>query len=155
MKRGPIRRADYISIDPEICIGKPRFKGSRVMVADALTLLEAGDSFTQIKTSVGIFSWMRRCSDTSSTSLPNLKIRQWAIVEGSGNRIQAQRKNFQLQPASFQTVRRSAGRGLRARPASLARKSNQGPRIQRLVDFARRKPTRPRRRGPGGTPPRR
>lgn len=41
--------ADYISVDSAICHGKPCFKGSRVMVADVLELLEAGDSFVQIK----------------------------------------------------------------------------------------------------------
>lgn len=49
MTRGPANWAEYISIDPDVCHGKPCFKGSRVMVADVLELLEAGDSFVQIK----------------------------------------------------------------------------------------------------------
>lgn len=49
MGRGPVSFADYISIDPAICHGRPCFKGSRVLVADVLELLEAGDSFVQIK----------------------------------------------------------------------------------------------------------
>ena len=49
MRRGPVSLTDYISMDSAICHGKPCFKGSRVMVADVLELLEAGDSFVQIK----------------------------------------------------------------------------------------------------------
>ena len=39
---------DYISIDPEICHGKPCFKGSRIMVSIVLELLEAGQTVDQI-----------------------------------------------------------------------------------------------------------
>lgn len=35
---------DYIIADPEICHGKPVFKGTRVMVWQILDLLEAGES---------------------------------------------------------------------------------------------------------------
>jgi uncharacterized protein (DUF433 family) len=38
----------YISIDPEICHGKPCFKGSRIMVSIVLELLEAGQTVDQI-----------------------------------------------------------------------------------------------------------
>ena len=34
--------ADYITVDPEICHGKPCFKGTRIMVYLVLELLEAG-----------------------------------------------------------------------------------------------------------------
>ncbi len=39
---------DYIWTDPEICHGKPCFKGTRIMVASVLELLEAGHSFDEI-----------------------------------------------------------------------------------------------------------
>jgi len=46
---------DYISVDPDICHGKPCFKGTRIMVAVLLEMLEAGqtrkeilDSFPQL-----------------------------------------------------------------------------------------------------------
>jgi len=39
---------DYISIDPEICHGKPCFIGSRIMVSIVLELLEDGQTVTQI-----------------------------------------------------------------------------------------------------------
>lgn len=35
---------DYISVDKDICHGKPCFKGTRIMVSSVLALLEAGDS---------------------------------------------------------------------------------------------------------------
>lgn len=38
----------YISADREICHGKPCFKGTRIMVASILELLEAGQSTDQI-----------------------------------------------------------------------------------------------------------
>ena len=38
----------YISIERDICHGKPCFKGTRIMVASVLELLEAGQSFSQI-----------------------------------------------------------------------------------------------------------
>ena len=34
--------ADYITIDPHVCHGKPCFKGTRIMVYLVLDLLEAG-----------------------------------------------------------------------------------------------------------------
>jgi len=40
---------DYIAIDPNICHGKPCFKGTRIMVATILELLEAGETFRDIK----------------------------------------------------------------------------------------------------------
>jgi len=45
----PVEWRDYIGIDPDICHGKPCFKGTRVMVATILELLEAGDTYRQIK----------------------------------------------------------------------------------------------------------
>lgn len=39
---------DYISVDPEICHGKPCFKGTRIMVSSILELLEVGQSTTEI-----------------------------------------------------------------------------------------------------------
>ena len=39
---------NYISVDPEICHGKPCFKGTRIMAASVLELLEAGESYDQI-----------------------------------------------------------------------------------------------------------
>lgn len=39
---------NYISVDPEICHGKPCFKGTRIMVASVLELLEASESIQQI-----------------------------------------------------------------------------------------------------------
>lgn len=39
---------DYISVDPEICHGKPCFKGTRIMAASVLELLEAGQSYEEI-----------------------------------------------------------------------------------------------------------
>lgn len=40
---------DYISVDPDVCHGKPCFKGTRVMVSDILELLEAGVSPREIR----------------------------------------------------------------------------------------------------------
>ena len=39
---------DYITVDPEICHGKPCFKGTRIMAATVLELLEASHSVEQI-----------------------------------------------------------------------------------------------------------
>ena len=39
---------DYISVDREICHGKPCFKGTRIMVASVLALLEAGETSEEI-----------------------------------------------------------------------------------------------------------
>ncbi len=38
----------YISVDPEICHGKPCFKGSRIILSIVLELLEAGQTVNQI-----------------------------------------------------------------------------------------------------------
>ena len=40
---------DYISVDPDICHGKPCFKGTRIMAATVLEFLEDGASFAEIK----------------------------------------------------------------------------------------------------------
>jgi len=39
----------YISVDPDICHGKPCFKRTRIMVATVLELLETGEPFSEIK----------------------------------------------------------------------------------------------------------
>ncbi len=44
----PMKVWDYISVDREICHGKPCFRGTRIMVSSALELLEAGQSVQQI-----------------------------------------------------------------------------------------------------------
>lgn len=44
-----VRWPDYIAVNPEICHGKPCFKGTRIMVATILEFLEAGDAFREIK----------------------------------------------------------------------------------------------------------
>ena len=41
---------DRISVNPEVCNGKPCIRGTRIMVAQILDLLEAGKSFQQIVT---------------------------------------------------------------------------------------------------------
>lgn len=46
MKRVVIN--EYIVADPEICHGKPTFKGTRVMVWQILEMLEHGDSTKEI-----------------------------------------------------------------------------------------------------------
>lgn len=38
----------YISVDPDVCHGKPCFKGSRIMVSIILEQLEAGQTVPQI-----------------------------------------------------------------------------------------------------------
>lgn len=38
----------YISVDSQICHGKPCFKGTRIMVYLVLEMLEAGQSFSAI-----------------------------------------------------------------------------------------------------------
>ena len=40
---------DYISIDPNICHGKPCFKGTRLRVHLVLEMLEAGHSSSDIQ----------------------------------------------------------------------------------------------------------
>lgn len=39
---------EYISAERDVCHGKPCFKGTRIMVASILELLEAGQSTEQI-----------------------------------------------------------------------------------------------------------
>lgn len=39
----------YIIADPQICHGKPTFKGTRVMVWQALAMLAAGESIKNIR----------------------------------------------------------------------------------------------------------
>jgi uncharacterized protein (DUF433 family) len=39
---------DNIEIDPEICHGKPRIKGTRIMVSIILEWIEAGKTFDEI-----------------------------------------------------------------------------------------------------------
>jgi len=46
MKRVVINK--YIVADPEICHGKPTFKGTRVMVWQILEMLEHGDTTKEI-----------------------------------------------------------------------------------------------------------
>ncbi len=41
--------AKHISIDPQICHGKPCFKGTRIMVSTILELLESGKSYPEIR----------------------------------------------------------------------------------------------------------
>ncbi len=39
---------DCISVNPDVCHGKPCLRGTRIMVAQILDLLEAGKSFSEI-----------------------------------------------------------------------------------------------------------
>jgi uncharacterized protein (DUF433 family) len=39
-----INPRDYISVNPEICHGKPCFKGTRIMVSLLLEMMEAGQT---------------------------------------------------------------------------------------------------------------
>ncbi|MBI3292001.1 MAG: DUF433 domain-containing protein [Elusimicrobia bacterium] len=39
---------DYISVDPEVCHGKPCFKGTRIMVSLVLEMLESGQTVKEI-----------------------------------------------------------------------------------------------------------
>lgn len=39
---------DFIVVDPEICHGKPTFKGTRIMVHIILEMLEAGATIKEI-----------------------------------------------------------------------------------------------------------
>jgi len=39
----------YISVNPNICHGKPCFKGTRIMVSTVLELLESGKSVHEIR----------------------------------------------------------------------------------------------------------
>jgi len=47
MKKVQINK--YIIVDPEICHGKPTFKGTRIMVWQILDMLSAGEDETSIK----------------------------------------------------------------------------------------------------------
>ena len=38
----------YIAVQPDVCHGKPCFRGTRIMAASVLELLEAGQSFDEI-----------------------------------------------------------------------------------------------------------
>ncbi len=40
---------DYITVNPNVCHGKPCFKGTRIMVATVLELLETGERYQDIK----------------------------------------------------------------------------------------------------------
>lgn len=44
-----MKKLPVIVADPLICHGKPTFKGTRLMVATILELLEAGESYASIK----------------------------------------------------------------------------------------------------------
>lgn len=39
----------YITVDPNICHGKPCFRGTRIMVSTVLELLESGKSYAEIR----------------------------------------------------------------------------------------------------------
>jgi uncharacterized protein (DUF433 family) len=43
-----MKTQDYITVDAEVCHGKPCFKGTRIMVSIVLELLEAGESVSEI-----------------------------------------------------------------------------------------------------------
>ena len=43
-----IRTQNYISVNPEICHGKPCFKGTRIMVSLLLEMMEAGQTTQDI-----------------------------------------------------------------------------------------------------------
>ncbi len=45
---GCMKKLRYIISDPEICHGKPVFKGTRVLVSDVLELLAAGKDMKEI-----------------------------------------------------------------------------------------------------------
>ena len=47
MKKG-VELGEYIVADPDICHGKPTYKGSRVMVWQVLEALEDGESWDEI-----------------------------------------------------------------------------------------------------------
>jgi len=44
-----MKTKDYISVDRNICHGKPCFKGTRIMVSTILELLETGKSYPEIR----------------------------------------------------------------------------------------------------------
>ena len=43
-----LHSTDYITVNSAVCHGKPCFKGTRVMVASVLELLEAGQTTSEI-----------------------------------------------------------------------------------------------------------
>ena len=43
-----MRVSEYVSVNPDICHGKPCFTGTRIMVSTVLELLEAGVSYQEI-----------------------------------------------------------------------------------------------------------
>ena len=44
----PLKLGTYIVIDPEICHGKPTFKGTRIMVEQVLGMVAEGAAWEQI-----------------------------------------------------------------------------------------------------------
>jgi len=42
------RKFKWISIDPNVCHGKPVFKGTRVLVADVLEMIASGMSIDEV-----------------------------------------------------------------------------------------------------------
>lgn len=46
----PVKINEYIVADPQICHGKPTFKGTRIMVWQVLDMLKEGQSEKEIKT---------------------------------------------------------------------------------------------------------
>ena len=48
---------EYISVDQEICHGKPCFKGTRIMAASVLELLEAGQTVEKILEAYPNLTW--------------------------------------------------------------------------------------------------
>src|SRR5436190_804800 len=47
-RQRPIELGQFIVADPEICHGKPTFKGTRIMVSQVLEALERGESTKEI-----------------------------------------------------------------------------------------------------------
>ena len=46
--KGKERAGEYIVADPEICHGKPTFRGTRILVSDILELIAAGETVNKI-----------------------------------------------------------------------------------------------------------
>ena len=42
-------RQDQVSVDPQVCHGKPCIKGTRIMVSILLDYLKAGETFEEIR----------------------------------------------------------------------------------------------------------
>jgi uncharacterized protein (DUF433 family) len=57
-KEQRIELGDYIVADPEICHGKPTYKGTRIMVWQVLAMLERGESWDYIR-----HAWPGRVTD--------------------------------------------------------------------------------------------